>query len=357
MANTGLMWIIYGRTLNGLKLAPSDHMYAGWTSSGGTFEMAFTKNFCPRMETAVRGWLTTGPSRKWLVFKEVYNDGLGNMIRPKLISSGVDGGRKDFNMKQAFFVTDTTGGGGDIFCSENSDFTKGNVKPRKGDDVNSPIWSPSNTVVMTHTWLDTTEIDGSARGYNGRPEVLSFVTETTCAPSYIANYKGNNDEIVGEFIFYSQPLDDAARTKVQEYLMYKWFGDLNGKYADYSGATVTGAGTVKSPTLRNLPKFGQNFSGSVVGGSELSFTVGTDGVADALAIDRPLVLDDGATVTVNVSGKPAAGHHTLLTANSISGTATLDIVGLPANRTAKLHVDADEIWLEVTAPGMTVIVN
>lgn len=139
--------------------------------------------------------------------------------------------------------------------------------------------------------------------------------------------------------------------------MYKWFGDLNGKYADYSGATVTGAGTVKSPTLRNLPKFGQNFSGSVAGGSDLSFTVGTDGVADALAIDRPLVLDDGATVTVNVSGKPAAGHHTLLTATSITGSATPVIVGFPATRTAKLHVDEGEIWLEVIAPGMVFFVR
>ena len=132
---------------------------------------------------------------------------------------------------------------------------------------------------------------------------------------------------------------------------------MNGKYADYSGATVIGAGTVKSPTLRNLPQFGQNFTGSVAGGSELSFTVGADGVADALAIDRPLVLDDGATVTVNVASKPAAGHYTLLTATSISGSATLDIVGLPATRTAWLHVDEGEIWLEVTAPGMMVIVK
>ena len=357
MAHTDLMWILYGRTLDGLMLAPSDRMYAGWTSSGGTFETAFTKNFCPRMETTVRGWLTTGPSRKWLVFKEMYNDGLGNMIRPKLISAGVGGGRSDFSMRQAFFVTDTTGGGGDIFCGENSDFTKGNVKPRKGNDVNSPIWSPSNTLVMTHTWLDTTEIDGRARGYNGRPEVLSFVTEAECAPSYIANYKGNNDEVIGEFIFYSQPLDDAARTKVQEYLMYKWFGDLNGKYADYSGATVIGAGTVKSPTLRNLPQFGEGFTGSVAGGSELSFAIGADGVADALAIDSPLVLDDGVTVTVNVSGRPPAGHYTLLTATSISGSATLDIVGLPVSRKAKLHLEADEIWLEVIAPGLTVVVQ
>ena len=260
-------------------------------------------------------------------------------------------------MRQAFFVTDTTGGGGDIFCGENPDFTKGNVKPRKGSDVNSPIWSPSNTLVMTHTWLNTTEIDGRARGYNGRPEVLSFVTETTCAPSYIANYKGNNDEVVGEFIFYTEPLADADRVKVQEYLMYKWFGDLNGKYADYSGATVIGAGTVKSPTLRNLPNFAAGFTGTVAGGSELSFTIGTDGVADALAINKPLVLDEGATVTVNVSGKPPAGHHTLLTATSISGSATLDIVGPLVNRKATLHVEAGEIWLEVTAPGLTVIIQ
>ena len=116
------------------------------------------------------------------------------------------------------------------------------------------------------------------------------------------------------------------------------------------------AQSVKSPTLRNLPKFGQNFTGSVAGGSRLSFSVGASGVADAVSVGAPLALDDGATLTVNVSGKPSIGRHTLLTAPSITGSATLNAVGLPAGRRAKLHVDATEIWLEVSATGTMILV-
>ena len=348
-----LLYQLYGRTATGLLTGDNDL----WFTSGWRGDSGVANNFAPSVSSSVRGALTTGPARKWLVFKEAHGDSLGNMIRSRKISTGVNGGLAGMNVRQGFFVTDTSSGGGDIFSTD-ATFSNGKIKPRSNGSVYSrPIWA-EGTTAMAGTWLDTTEIDGTERGYNGRPEVLSFATESeTLKVGYVANYNGSHAEIVGEFIFYSQPLDDEARTKVQEYLMYKWFGDLNGKYADYSGATVTGAGTVKSPTLRNLPKFGQNFSGSVAGGSDLSFTVGTDGVADALAIDRPLVLDDGATVTVNVSGKPAAGHHTLLTATSITGSATPVIVGFPATRTAKLHVDEGEIWLEVIAPGMVFFVR
>ena len=348
-----LLYQLYGRTATGLLTGDNDLWFTGgWRGSSGV-----VSNFAPSVSTSVRGALTTGPARNWLVFKEAHGDILGNMIRSRKISAGINGSLSGMNVRQGFFVTDTSSGGGDIFSTD-ATFSSGKIKPRSNGSVYSrPIWA-DGTTAMVGTWLDTAEIDGTERGYNGRPEVLSFATESeTLKVGYVANWKGSHAEIVGEFIFYSQPLDDAARTKVQEYLMYKWFGDLNGKYADYSGATVTGAGTVKSPTLRNLPKFGQNFTGSVAGGSELSFTIGADGVADALAIDSPLVLDDGATVTVNVSGRPPAGHHTLLTATSISGSVTPVIIGLPANRTATLHVDAGEIWLEVTAPGMMVIVN
>ena len=348
-----LLYQLYGRTATGLLTGDNDLWFtSGWRGSSGV-----VSNFAPSVSTSVRGALTTGPARKWLVFKEAHGDILGNMIRSRKISTGVNGGLAGMNVRQGFFVTDTSSGGGDIFSTD-ATFSNGKIKPRSNGSVYSrPIWA-DGTTAMAGTWLDTTEIDGTERGYNGRPEVLSFATESeTLKVGYVANYKGSHAEIVGEFIFYSQPLDDAARTKVQEYLMYKWFGDLNRKYADYSGATVIGAGTVKSPTLRNLPNFAAGFTGTVAGGSELSFTIGTDGVADALAINKPLVLDEGATVTVNVSGRPPAGHHTLLTATSISGSATLDIVGPLVNRKAKLHVDEGEIWLEITAPGMVVIVQ
>ena len=358
LPHSDLLWTLYGRTLTDLCNAGNDRMYASGGSSGSTMEQAKTKNFAPRMVTGVRGALTTGPSRKWLVFKEEYSDSLGNTIRTKKVSDGALASMSalESSVKQAFFVTDTSSGGGSV-VSPNVNFNSGIIHRAANAPYTDPVWASGNTVQIAKTWLDTTEIDGMEIGYNGRPEVLSFSTVNGFKPSYIAWYQGGNAEILGEFIYYSEPLEDAARTKVQEYLMYKWFGDLNGKYADYSGATVTGAGTVKSPTLRNLPKFSNNFTGELTGGSRLEFNLGADGVADALAIGRELALEDGATVTVNVSGKPAAGHYTLLTATAISGSATLDVNGLPEGRRAVLHVETSEIWLEILSPGLMIIVR
>ena len=360
LSHTDLLWTLYGRTLTDLCNADDDRMFASGGASGATMADAVTKNFAPRMVTGVRGGLSLGPSRKWLVFEEAYETGkdvLGNTIRPKRVGDGALSGKNDLpQIKQAFFVMDTSSGGGSIISTD-VNFNSGFIHRAANAPYTDPVWPAGNSVEITKTWLNTTEIDGTTKGYNGCPEVLSFTTAAAFSPSYVGWYKGNNDEIVGEFIFYSEPLEDAARTKVQEYLMYKWFGDLDNKYADFTGATVQGAGTVKSPTLRNLPKFGTNFTGSLTGGSRLEFNLGADGVADALAIGRALALEDGATVTVNVSGKPAAGHYTLLTATAISGSATLDVNGLPEGRRAVLHVETSEIWLEILSPGLMIIVR
>jgi len=322
---------------------------------------AKSKNFGPRMVTGVRGALTTGPSRKWLVFKEAYSDRLNNTIRSKKVGDGALAAATGFHpVKQAFFVTDTSAGGGSV-VSDTVNFD-GKIKHRVANaPVATPVWASGNSIDITHTWLDTNEIDGATTGYSGRPEVLSFTTATGFSPTYIAWYQGGNAEILGEFIFYTEPLADADRVKVQEYLMYKWFGDLNGKYADYSGATVTGAGTVKSPTLRNLPNFAAGFTGTVAGGSQLSFTVDSSinasAATDAIALGQAFTLDDGATLTVVLGSRPAPGNYTLLTAPSISGSAILQEAGDVRNRKLTLHVDSRSIWLEVKAPGFVMAVR
>ena len=91
--------------------------------------------------------------------------------------------------------------------------------------------------------------------------------------------------------------------------------------------------------------------------SRLEFSLGETGVVNPIAIDRALSLEDGATVVVNVTGKPASGHYTLLTAESITGTATLAVNGLPDSRNAKLHVDTGKIWMEVSGLGMTIFLR
>jgi len=127
-------------------------------------------NFAPRVERSVRGWMTAGPARNWLVFADAYGDKLGNMIRSRRVGTGVNGAMNagsDYVM-QAFFAIDSSLGGGDV-AGDNATFSAGVIKPRKGSDAADPIWSPSNTLEIARTWLDTAEVDGSARGYSARP--------------------------------------------------------------------------------------------------------------------------------------------------------------------------------------------
>jgi len=71
-----------------------------------------------------------------------------------------------------FMSLDSSAGGGNPI-SDTVAMT-GMLKPRASWDASDPIWSPSNTVTMAHTWLGTNEVDGTATGFNGRGQVLGF---------------------------------------------------------------------------------------------------------------------------------------------------------------------------------------
>ena len=351
LGHADLLYALYGRDAAGILADSQDTMFTGgWRSAGGP-----KTNFAPRVETSVRGAVTTGPARSWLVFREAYSDGLGNMIRARRVSTGVNGGNTPIAVRQAFFAVDSSNGGGDIVCDKPEFDRDGAVKPRAGGDPSDPIWSPSNTLAVAHTWLDTAEIDGYAHGYSGRPEVLSFTVERDFDIGYIANYRGKGTEVVGEFVLYDTPLPDDKRTAVQEYLMYKWFGDLSGdKYADYTGATVYGLGDVRSRTFRNLPKFDPSFQGRLVGGGSLAFTidaaVSAARAADAIDTGAPVVLDDDAEIRISVNGELPVGRYTLMTASALSGGANASV--LVANnrrsRSVRLHIGDAEMWLDVS---------
>ena len=113
-------------------------------------------------KNSARG-LVAGPKCNWLNFGELYSgiDSLGQNLR--LWRNRQGGSLTNLPTRQAFIVNDTSNGGGGVI-SDNVDFWMGAVKPRSNLDVSDPIWSPSNTVTMTHTWLDTTEVDGTSHG-------------------------------------------------------------------------------------------------------------------------------------------------------------------------------------------------
>ncbi len=146
--------------------------------------------------------------------------------------------------------------------------------------------------------------------------------------------------------------------------MAKWLGDTQGKYTDLSGATVKGAGDVYSATLRNLPAFDSDFTGTLRGGANMSFTVDptVNGTAatDAVTITAGnFSLDAACTVSVTLKGAAKAGTYTLLTVPSgaLSGK-TFDLAFTDAtgkNRRVRLVTGDTTLSLQVYPVGFMVI--
>ena len=329
-------------------------------------------------ETSYLSAFGIGTPMKWMDFTQnAPYDGNGNTLRshrlPLTGNEITNGASTPMTFRSLFMALDTSAGGGNPI-GDNVSFNK-NIRARasKGADYTKPIWG-TGTMAMAHTWLDTNEVDGATTGYNGRAEVLGFETSadfTTDTGLFFGYYNGDganyngNCEHIGETLIYNTTLTDAERLAVQEYLMAKWTGDLNGKYSDLSRATVTGAGNVYSASLRNLPSFDSGFTGTLSGGSNMTFTVDSSwdasAAVDAISIDRQLTLDAGK-VTVTLKGEAKAGVYTLLTVPSgtLAGKA-FDLAPL-VNETgksaqARLLADDTTLSLEILSQGTVLMVR
>ena len=290
------------------------------------------------VETAYGGASGMAPTMPWMDFTlNADGESNGNTLRSHVLPDldVEQTGASKMTFRSLFMALDSSAGGGNP-VGDTVAFT-GKIKARAGygKDCTDPIWG-DGTVAMAHTWLDTNEVDGATTGYSGRGEVLGFEAAadlTTDAGLVFGYYNPShgetNYEHIAETLVYSTALADAERQTVQKYLMAKWFGDMNGEFCDLSGATVTGAGDVRSATLRNLPAFDAGFTGSVSGGSAMTFRVravsGGTAVVDPVSIGHAVALDDVCAVAIAVSGdrRMAPGAYTLLSAESLSGGATL----------------------------------
>ena len=326
------------------------------------------------LETSYSGAHGIADTMKWLDFTVNWTgDTTSNNLRSHLMPA-VDSHITEKivdklpAVRSVFMSIDTSVGGGNPIADTVA--MNGMFSPRNGTSAANPIWSTDNTVTMAHTWLDTNEVDGTTHGFNGRGEVLGFeMSEAKRMAVVLAYYNqgsNKNYEHIGETIIYSTTLSDAERLTVQEYLMAKWTGDMNGKYSDLSGATVTGAGNVKSAALRNLPQFDAGFTGVLSGGSSMTFTIdpllNASAALDAITIDRAVTLDSVCTVTVTLKGKAKSGTYTLLTVPSgslVGKTFALNVVNETEERlVAKLVTSDTTLSLETAPPpGLVVLIR
>ena len=370
---------LYSRTASGVDKADGAYWMGMQAQKKGT--TPGIANYYGRYpflaDAAYAGASGMAPTMRWMDFTvNAEGESNGNTLRSHVLPDldVEQTGASKMTFRTLFMALDSSAGGGNP-VGDNVEFSAG-IRARAGYGAyaSQPIWG-AGTVAMAHTWLDTNEVDGATTGYNGRGEVLGFETAadlTTDAGLYFGYYNPNHDqanyEHIAETIIYGTPLSDAERLTVQKYLMAKWFGDMNGEFSDFSGATVTGAGDVRSASLRNLPAFDAGFSGGVSGGSAMRFRLnarpgmGTV-VLDPISIDRAVALDAACGVTVTVSGtrRPAHGAYTLLSATSLTGAETVETtvvnetgVEIPPCRVRR---DGNRLLLEVVASGLVLIVR
>lgn len=337
---------LYNRTL--------DAVSQSWTMCANDYEST-GKPYNGRYPFVVeesRGGVAAAPVMPWMDFsKQGTGDTLSNTLRSHT-TPAVGGSSTMMNIRQGFMVLDTSKGGGSPI-GDTVGFSK-NIKYRDhgGAVAADPIWAAGNTAAaaMEGTWLDTTAVDGTTHGFNGCGEVLSFTTKNTLGVAFMGYYnvgKGNEKEVMGESIFYTAPLSDADRLTVQEYLMYKWFGDLRGKYSDLSKATVAGAGTVRVSSLDRLPILADGFTGAVQFAGPVVFTVG-----ETKAVSCALDLSKAGTVTVNVPASVDAGAYLLVSAPG--GVTGLDGVTLVLSDTAPGYF---RYRLAATEEGLALVVK
>ena len=362
---------LYSRTASGVDKTNGAY-WMGMQANGGITGASGRYPFLA--EACYLGGIGIGVPMKWLDFTQnaTSGDTLGNTLRshvlPDLSVSQTSSSVMTF--RSLFMALDTSVGGGNPIGDEVS--FSGAIKPRTGTNYTKPIWSANNTVTMAHTWLDTNEVNGTTAGYNGRAEVLGFETETdftTHRGLFFGYYNaggGKNYEHIGETLIYSTTLTEAERLAVQEYLMAKWTGDLGGKYSDLSRATVTGAGNVYSASLRNLPAFDSDFTGSLAGGSNMTFTVDSSlnatAAVDAITVERAVTIDAACAVKVTLRGAVRTGaKYELLTVPSgaLEGKSfALTLTSEIGDRTSARLVTSDTtLSLEILSQGSVMFVR
>lgn len=330
----------------------------------------------PWTNVTARGY---GLPMPWMDFRNHYltSDG-GNALRSRKGKGSEDtGGSTDITKLPAtravFMVVDSSRGGGNVL-GEGTGLDWSSTPPglRDGNGVvaDKPIWkNATGAFADASARLDGKPIDATTQGYSGRPEVYSFVLAEgkSFQPSVLGYYNkpdGSGDsqgEIIGETIFYSQPLSEAARADVTAYLAYKWFGKVLDGYTAQPLMTVSGSGTVKAPMPCPLPDL-TAFAGNLDLSGTVEFALASDGtVGGAISVpDATIRFLPGTVVRVTASeGTFPAGEFVLANGVACEGleNMTLEAVGtMPTPARAKLLVKDGKLVLS-TMRGMMLIVQ
>jgi len=199
----------------------------------------------------------------------------------------------------------------------------------------------------------------------------------------------------GELLLFAEPLTDARRTYLQQYLQWKWFGEgekprmacpfetvslVGGTYVnlpaywDVQTPSLTGTGALTAGAITGVAFLevgdapGAAGSLAVMGDlalgadADLVFDLASPEAYDTLTVKGTFTVQDDATLTVNV-GKGldnASGTFTLLKAGALAGADLLKlarVVNNASNRAILLSVRDGELRLTLAPKGTTLFVR
>ncbi len=332
-----------------------------------------------RRPTYSRGARGFGPERGWM---DLYADPpdktrKGNNLRLKTNHDQWKGNNSETvkqNVKTAFIVMDSCHGGGLPIIDKVAPDNGTAVRARSSySDYTAPIWGSGTSSVLTdgETRINGRKVDGTTTGFTGAPELFSFTTDGNAFQAgFFGLYNAGSDpeqayEVFGEIVLFTNVLDVATRGEIEAYLMKKWLGMLPPGYADWTGATVGGAGTVCASRQKDLPQF-ENFTGTLeFTAPTLAFTL--DGVTKTVAEAFDI---GGATLRLAAEGEIALSFADGLAKPGSYTLATFDTLAEPGitnwtypSRTLddkyKIRISATNgaLVAEVVSPGMCIILR
>ena len=147
--------------------------------------------------------------------------------------------------------------------------------------------------------------------------------------------------------------------------MKKWLNMLPPGYADWTGATVTGAGTVKAERPKDLPQF-ENFTGTLeFTAPTLAFTLdgATKSVAEAFDIGGATLRlpADGEIALSFADGLAKPGSYTLATFGTLAepGITNWTYPSRTLDDKYKIRISATNgaLVAEVVSPGLHIILR
>ena len=305
-----------------------------------------------RIMSDTRGW---SAAHYWCDYNRVYTGSSGNTMR---FNDTKDGVENCLPTRTGFMVLDTTEGAGTPFLdtgiySFNGEINSQYVMARLSY---SPIFRTqtvnpaADAYVVTNSpaYLDGLAVNSGKRGYNSRTELLSFVFSRDIPIRCFGSWQQEMayDSAIGlrhgEIILYPAALSDAERKATEAYLMKKWLGKTPVGYGDPSRMTVAGAGMVKTANGAMRPKTAAGFTGTLaIADASLKFSVGAEGVADAISLPSgTLETANALVVDLAFSEVSAPGTYALIeAANWNAATVSLGSVsGLSAKKAAILRL-------------------